>query len=216
MCWQNFVRSKREWKWNGQKPQLNRGSDQSSRISQVFTGHKFKFVTQLVSDLGEWKKLKLKICAVRGYDNNKAPTSSICPVAICLSLHLHLCVCANVLRVHMCATLLYEYSCGTRSFICSHYNYQRTKRTSPPVHVRNLFAHLHLQRELKQEQDQRTAGRKDYRTSVSLPSYTNKLISARHSKCLEHSAMFVIEYHAGGQDEISLPKRQPVGQIMQN
>lgn len=42
-----------------------------------------------------------------------------------------------------------------------------------------------------------TGCRSSSRTSVSLPSYTNKLISARHSKCLAHWATFVIEYRWG-------------------
>lgn len=55
------------------------------------------------------EKLKLKTCAVREYDNNKAPTSSICPVGICLSLHLHLplpmCVSTNVRCAYVCAAI---------------------------------------------------------------------------------------------------------------
>jgi len=201
-----------------QKPQLNRGSDQSSRISQVLAGHKFKFVTQLVSDLGEWKKLKLKICAVRGYDNNKAPTKHLScrhlPFAPSPFVYVCECpscayVCNIVVWIFVWHSLVYllalqlpkdqkDLAARTRTqFVC----------TPPPPRGAETGAG---------PEDQRTTGRKDYRTSVSLPSYTNKLISARHSKCLEHSAMFVIEYHAGGQDEISLPKRQPVGQIMQN
>lgn len=106
----------------------------------------------------------------------------LCNWMSCMSL----CITHKLSSLYsMLGTGVYEYSCFTWSFICLHYNHQRSKGPKRHIHVRNLFEQ-HLAKNTPSVEvgwsggelgRVRCQGLEINSVVVSLSCYTNKLIS---------------------------------------